>query len=55
VAWNEVKDNLDRGMNSCDVDYGPVLTAAIETRSRQAFMNTLVVDVINPLTNLKVR
>ncbi|KAI9455782.1 hypothetical protein BJY52DRAFT_1278579 [Lactarius psammicola] len=36
VAWNEVKDNLER-----------------ETRTRQALMNTLTVDVINPLATLK--
>ncbi|KAH9167603.1 Rho GTPase activation protein [Lactarius sanguifluus] len=36
VAWNEVKDNIER-----------------ETRTRQVFMNTLIVDVINPLSTLK--
>ncbi|KAH8979730.1 hypothetical protein EDB86DRAFT_2983704, partial [Lactarius hatsudake] len=36
VAWNEVKDNIER-----------------ESRTRQVFMNTLIVDVINPLSTLK--
>ncbi|KAI0307495.1 hypothetical protein B0F90DRAFT_1674209 [Multifurca ochricompacta] len=36
VAWNEIRDNVER-----------------ETQARQAFLNTLTSDIINPLTVLK--
>jgi hypothetical protein len=36
VAWNEVRDNVER-----------------ETQARQAFLHTLTIDIIHPLTALK--
>ncbi len=55
VAWNEVKDSLEHGAKQYDaMGYRPLLTTTTETRIRQTFMNTLTVDVINPLSTLKV-
>lgn len=54
VAWNEIRDNVERGMAQYNPKYDPRPTSVIETQARQAFLNTLTVDVINPLTTLKV-
>jgi hypothetical protein len=45
--WKEVRHNDDQKRYS-------TLTHSIETQARQAFLNTLTVDIINPLTALKV-
>jgi hypothetical protein len=53
-AWNEVRDNADRGPFSFPLSiHAP--TPLPESQARQAFLSTLTVDVINPLTSLKVR
>lgn len=56
-AWNEVRDNIERG-GSVDVS-SDVLSLpspnSTEAQTRQAFLATLTIDVVQPLTTLKVR
>lgn len=54
TAWNEVRDNVERGMNQHNLQQDLGFTSVLETQARQAFLNTLTIDIINPLTALKV-
>ncbi len=54
-AWDEIRDNVDRGARVVVcllifVDGDPA-----EADTRKAFMESLTVEVINPLISLKVR
>jgi hypothetical protein len=53
-AWNEVRDNIERGRFSDWNRSHPTLTINTEAQTRQAFLSTLTVDVVQPLTSLKV-
>ena len=55
AAWNEIRDNVERGAIQHDSWQDLRLTSVLETQARQAFLNTLTLDIINPLTALKVR
>lgn len=52
VAWNEVRDNVERGTNQLDSSWSKS-TIIAETQARQAFLHTLTTDIIHPLTTLK--
>ena len=54
AAWSEVRDNEERGMGQHNYQQGLKLISVLETHARQAFLITLTVDIINPLTELKV-
>lgn len=54
TAWNEVRDNVERGTNQHNLEQDLKLISVPETQARQAFLNTLTIDIINPLTALKV-
>jgi hypothetical protein len=54
-AWNEVRDNIERGQLTDWIWFHPTLTIYTEVQTRQAFLATLTVDVVQPLTTLKVR
>lgn len=56
-AWNEVRDNVERGVLILDLVYTRILSlisSILEAQVREAFCSTLTSDVINPLTVLKV-
>ncbi len=53
ATWNEVRDNVERGTSQHNLQGELRLTIVLETQARQAFLNTLIVDIINPLTALK--
>ena len=54
AAWDEIRDNLERGTRSHILKkYRPRLTTITEASTREAFMNSLEVDVIKPLAALK--
>ena len=55
AAWNEIRDNVERGAIQHGSRQDLRLTSVLETQARQAFLNTLTLDIINPLTALKVR
>lgn len=54
-VWSEVRDNLERGkhygLSSIDWPHDYPL----EAQTREAFCNTIVTDVLNPLVTLRVR
>lgn len=54
-VWDEVRDNVDRG--TCTITYPLILVDrdSAEADTRKAFMESLTVEVINPLVALKVR
>jgi hypothetical protein len=54
AAWSDVRDNVERGTSHHNLQQDPKLISDLETQARQAFLNTLTVDIINPLTALKV-
>jgi hypothetical protein len=54
TAWNEVRDNVERGTSQHNLQQDLRLISVPETQARQAFLNTLTIDIINPLTALKV-
>lgn len=54
TAWNEVRDNVERGTSQHNLQQDLRLICVLETQARQAFLNTLTIDIINPLTALKV-
>jgi hypothetical protein len=53
ATWNEVRDNVERGTSQHNLQRELRLTIVLETQAREAFLNTLTVDIINPLTTLK--
>jgi hypothetical protein len=53
-AWNEIKDNVERGTIPCFKGCFQIFSLPAETQTRQAFLNTLTIDVVNPLASLKV-
>jgi hypothetical protein len=54
AAWSDVRDNVERGTSQHHLQQDLKLISVLETQARQAFLNTLTVDIINPLTALKV-
>jgi hypothetical protein len=56
AAWNKVRGNLERGTHwhSHILDLNLTLPIVAESKARQAFVNTLDVDILKPLTSLKV-
>jgi hypothetical protein len=54
AAWNEVRDNVERGTSQHNLQQDLRLISVLETQAREAFLNTLTIDIINPLTALKV-
>ena len=59
VAWNEVTDNLERGVPCPRVIRHPALTLRIlipaEAHTHLAFLDCLVLNIISPLFNFRVR
>jgi len=54
AAWSEIRDNVERGTSQHNLQQDLRLISVLETQARQAFLNTLTIDIINPLTALKV-
>lgn len=54
AAWSEVRDNVERGTSQHNLQQDLRFISVLETQVRQAFLNTLTIDIINPLTALKV-
>lgn len=54
AAWSEVRDNVERGTSQYNLQQDLRLISVLETQARQAFLDTLTTDIINPLTALKV-
>ncbi len=54
MAWDNVRDNLERGMRLHVLNCGLEPTAVAEANTQQAFVDILDNDVIKPLSVLKV-
>ncbi|THH12879.1 hypothetical protein EW146_g7284 [Bondarzewia mesenterica] len=53
-AWNEVRDNVERGtVHLADRNKIFTISGTTETQARQAFLNTLLGDVLTPLANIR--
>jgi hypothetical protein len=55
AAWDKARDNLERGTRLHILKCGREPTAVAEANTKQAFVDILDNDVIEPLTTLKVR
>ena len=54
AAWNKVRGNLERGTHAYIADQKVECSNVAESKARQVFVNTLDVDILKPLTALKV-
>ena len=54
AAWREVREGVDQGAFLLSLFELP-LKSSTEAQSRAAFIQSLTLEIINPLTALKVR
>jgi hypothetical protein len=54
AAWEKVRDNLEKGMCSANLNFDPEPTAVAEANAQQEFVDILDTDVIKPLATFKV-